>query len=653
MLVKLKNTNQVGNINDNEYDPKIYDKVETPVKSTQSGGNTVLDKVLGLAGKAGDFLIPTTMNQYRTALSNFDPNTTPEQAIQNVNKVQGNQWKSGLELGSYLIPYGKGANFLTKAALPALAQYGASQISQDKPLSLGGAGLSVATAGILQKILGLGGKTQRIGEGATESILNPQAKADPFYSKTITQLSKVAEDVGLKGSASDQLKQLPKIFESIGGKIKGMLGKTKVNSNEVIDTFTNKLAETTDYVPVDKTWASVRKFFTDKVNKLGTEFSDEAVYNLKQEVADNMGNVFKKIDKGTPLSPKEQAYKAMFDSLKDVLDTKVPGIRDYNMLQHQLYELAPGLVKKSQEKIIAPIIGQLQGIPGLREGLQRLTDRTGRAMQAGGGLFDTLTKPLQTSEGQNILNQTLQKSLGIQAPSVQSVQSTETPQTQEAPTSEEIFSPQKQWKWDAKANDWVQNKQTETSTQPVSAMEGMKKIFPILMMQDLQQTGGKNIPELKTIMDSLTASEPKLSAAEKVPLMAAKDGLKLVDTLYGQYQKVQSKGLTASSPGLGRLGGIKGSIATLTQNDADAAAYEATKKAFLSKLSRASGEKGVLTDQDIKRIENALPTFYDTPDTAQTKMDLVRQVMGEAIAAKEGSVESSAGNDILMQLLGQ
>src|SRR3990167_3542241 len=49
--------------------------------------------------------------------------------------------------------------------------------------------------------------------------------------------------------------------------------------------------------------------------------------------------------------------------------------------------------------------------------------------------------------------------------------------------------------------------------------------------------------------------------------------------------------------------------------------YEDTKKFILGNISRTlAGEKGVLTDQDITRIERAFPTKADTPETAASKI---------------------------------
>lgn len=57
--------------------------------------------------------------------------------------------------------------------------------------------------------------------------------------------------------------------------------------------------------------------------------------------------------------------------------------------------------------------------------------------------------------------------------------------------------------------------------------------------------------------------------------------------------------------------------------------YKAKKKAFLAQLSRASGERGVLTDQDIERIQANIPGFYDTKESAENKLATIEKILKE------------------------
>lgn len=156
--------------------------------------------------------------------------------------------------------------------------------------------------------------------------------------------------------------------------------------------------------------------------------------------------------------------------------------------------------------------------------------------------------------------------------------------------------------------------------------------------------------QLKIEQDYQKTVTTKLSATEQAKVNEAEGGLKLVDTVEKNFSELQKMGLTAKTGGLGRLAGLKGKVASVTQegsSGAAAAAYSDTVQAFLSKLARAGGEKGVLTDQDIARIGKAMPKFTDTPETSSRKLENVRLIIRGAIKAKQeapiGVDETSLG----------
>jgi hypothetical protein len=55
--------------------------------------------------------------------------------------------------------------------------------------------------------------------------------------------------------------------------------------------------------------------------------------------------------------------------------------------------------------------------------------------------------------------------------------------------------------------------------------------------------------------------------------------------------------------------------------------YIATSKATLSMIVRALGEKGTLTNQDIARIQAAIPTLWDSKDLASKKLSRLREII--------------------------
>jgi hypothetical protein len=79
--------------------------------------------------------------------------------------------------------------------------------------------------------------------------------------------------------------------------------------------------------------------------------------------------------------------------------------------------------------------------------------------------------------------------------------------------------------------------------------------------------------------------------------------------------------------------------------NADAAAYKADVEAFSTNLARAFGhEKGVLTDQDIRRWLATLVTFGDTVATKEKKKSIFREIADNAVKAQRRVM---AGDDLM------
>uniref|UniRef100_A0A7V3JAQ2 Uncharacterized protein n=1 Tax=candidate division CPR3 bacterium TaxID=2268181 RepID=A0A7V3JAQ2_UNCC3 len=70
-------------------------------------------------------------------------------------------------------------------------------------------------------------------------------------------------------------------------------------------------------------------------------------------------------------------------------------------------------------------------------------------------------------------------------------------------------------------------------------------------------------------------------------------------------------------------------LGALLHTNVDAATFEARKEALLATLSRATGEKGVLTDKDIERIRTTMPSLTDTKAVAKSKINQLRTLFKE------------------------
>jgi hypothetical protein len=87
----------------------------------------------------------------------------------------------------------------------------------------------------------------------------------------------------------------------------------------------------------------------------------------------------------------------------------------------------------------------------------------------------------------------------------------------------------------------------------------------------------------------------------------------------------------------------------------DAATFKAGSEAFSSQLARVfGGEVGVMTNQDITRWQNTLPTFGDTKQVAERKQKLFFEIYENAVQAFRNQIAGERGStDKLQGLLKQ
>lgn len=139
------------------------------------------------------------------------------------------------------------------------------------------------------------------------------------------------------------------------------------------------------------------------------------------------------------------------------------------------------------------------------------------------------------------------------------------------------------------------------------------------------------------------------SAQNGVPLLSKEDATKLkdasatfssADSLLTTVEQYANKIITAQS-----TAGIPGQYLTtklgsLFKSNPDAVVFDSSVAAFSSLLTRAAGEKGVLTDKDVARIINGLPTRTDTVASAAKKVEALRSIYQ---SVKDGTFASYLG----------
>lgn len=445
----------------------------------------------------------------------------------------------------------------------------------------------------------------------------------------------------------------------------------------------------------------------DELKEAPDQLSLSVANNIKRQLQDAGDAAFSPTGKATPSS---KALAEVSSYVNDLIEKKSPGAKERNRLV-QLYETARRSIEKTGDreanKISNDIAGKfLQTLPatiGLGTGLITGSPYAGMgsliAVQllsggVGAARVKYFTPEVQTSlvnrllpiaKSQGIKNAdalvervvgeigkiaTRQATKGFDSAPTTTVQAKEGEQvqpqdqiTEPLDTVDEITAEEQ-----AYADDLIEIENTRTGERKVitraeASAYGIgeedtgsdlpsKKDILAAMMLDLEQTGGKNLSKLNTLMIAYERVYGKsaLSAQEKAAVIEATGGLNLIDEIETAYSELQDFGLTAQSGGAYERarGAIEGNLAAINQEGtkgAAAAAYSNTVEAFLSKIARSAGEKGVLTDQDIKRIKKAIPKFSDSPETAERQLDLIRSILSSAIETKQAAPIGSGEAD--------
>lgn len=110
----------------------------------------------------------------------------------------------------------------------------------------------------------------------------------------------------------------------------------------------------------------------------------------------------------------------------------------------------------------------------------------------------------------------------------------------------------------------------------------------------------------------------------------------MIDVVWKQADALipAQEGLSqAATTGLGRKFGttIPGRI--LGMGNENAVAFSEFQEGTLSMLIRSLGEKGMLTDQDIKRARQFEPSFYDTPTIRKLKRNSMAEFLKSKVSA--------------------
>jgi len=482
-------------------------------------------------------------------------------------------------IASYAVPYGKGANILTRAILPGATQGGMFAASKEGATGqdvAGGAAGGGLFGGALYGLGKLLGGFKGAGQSMRKQVLNPQVEATPYYSNEVGKMQKLAGELGLSGGADSQLSQLNKVWDTTAQEVKNQLKgqKTQALFRTAAEDFKQSL-DKSNYLETMPGYKEAQASLSKRLMSIFDHgsASAESLYNLKSELRQELTKTFNK----PALTPKEEVKQALFESLKTTLDDLVPGIRGLNQKEAQLFELSKGLVKNAETKFRLPLLGahvSEQPFQAAGDTLGRMFNKIGGAQ---GAVQAVQKSPLPIPAGQEIMKNLTKPS---QAPSV-------------SPIEQENVIPSP-----------TTSMGGEQGVRQIS-FEQLQRILLSPAISDKTKERFKYIYEQQS-----QGAGKKMSAVTAKDLSRNQTALKDINTLEKSIAKDPTAIIRASlpgSPGARQYRAVMGGIIDAIGTNRTGAAYTADQR---------------------KDYEYLLPVPGDSPETIQFKIQRLKDEIG-------------------------
>ena len=620
-------------------------------------------------------------------------------------KIIGDTAQIGLTVAA---PSTKGMAFgkAVKTGAAAGAGFGgASAMSNDasledtlKQIAIG-AGFGGATAGVGNKLFGNGaskagpGVIERTGNKLEETggkLMNSQSNLTRAQVRQIGANGPELFNTATNKYGLSNLKSIAKVSQDVTGK-NGVYSEgvrnaifsgpgIKVDSTELQDTL-SKLLDT--HAPLVNN--STRKNLSTQLhNSLQTMFADQPLNPLgSPSAAYDVANAYKtqaaQLLKGANVSSADKQLSKVYSGLAKTLDDKLysqPGVvESIPQIKQGMTAAFNDLAMKSsgaEKKAFTKLAQEAQGIndiAGLRSAQQKwvqlsqLADKTaqaegGAAMRlAGGGgvrsrvgnaVLDTISPVVgrATSKLGNTLSNFSSPMAGKSGNLVDAISSRggmlgmyQPPQMVDVP-QQDMMGPEDQMQSDFMGQSLM------GQFGQMDQMGGTQQESPYpmeAMLSDIQRDP-KNASTYQSIFKMVQDQyAPKKSVSEIAYERKIRDAQAGVGQALGNIEELQQAYNKAGGAG-GRIGGtVSGLVGKVGLND-QANVYNSSKQAFLSQIARTLGEKGMLSDKDITRIEKALPSLSSTKGEADAKWRLIKSIISNGVNSAQSAYGDARGD---------
>lgn len=510
---------------------------------------------------------------------------------------------------------------------------------------------------------------QNLSTSLKKSVVNPKVAPSPFGSAKENNIVKYLSDNNLI-KAGDSAKtiygSLQGHYSDLQNQINDSLGKENAvgSVEDVKQAIADKVGTTNK---IGLTDPARQELVTDVQNELdkraaqnGGQLSTADKYNYKNDVQDAMGKAFDKVDKGGTMTAKEAQLGDVRNALDDMLPDDIKGL---SKGQSMLYDAAPGLAKSASTPLsirTPTLLGTLPGIripsQGAANILQSAKTRVASSLEGAGnalqGAGNVAAGASDSTIGRGLAaaasHAAIPAVVGATAQMANSPKQATTPDLQQ-PQGQQGSAQSSLSAFGGPSEDQAQSGSSSDNPIGVSSDQIAQE-----MVQDLQQTGGKNLSKLNTLYsiakESEKASQPKsLTSAALGQQQGFQDALNATTGIRSAFANTTGTGEGVLSKVLanGTVGSLIGGSNVQNVNNSISAALPSIAKALGSGTSAP----------ELKAIaKQYLPTTSDTQSQANAKLDNLEAILKnnaqQYFQSQSSYVNNDNSNDEITALMG-
>lgn len=374
--VKLNSTGETGTVEENEFNPQVYTKVDNT--------STLPNISLGGLGESPNDMAARLAEEEKARKAKVNEFLSP------IGQIGG-----GILGGIVAGPVGAvagaalGGGLGEAAAQTEKDKFSIGEVAKEAALGAGGELLGLGAAKLIGKI-GKGAKAAKTaskvakgsqfedwGDDLVKSVIKPKVKASPTMASEIDEIMNLSSKHGLTGmSAADAATKMDEVYKIAAKKVNKAVKTFKPDTRIIQMSIDDALPEVSDLSK------STSKAIANKLNTKLVNASGDDLIKLKYDLQKKIKNIYN----SSHVATEEEAVRAVYhNAIDEYLKLNVPGTKDGLETMSDLYKIAPGL-KKSIDvaekgvKVPVPFLGRVGGETAGKFS-QTITSKTGKFLQ--------------------------------------------------------------------------------------------------------------------------------------------------------------------------------------------------------------------------------------------------------------------------------